>query len=87
LFLLAISFTPLVKIIGGGMDSGEGLVLYPVVAPALIMPLTFSITAGIAFGFISYPLLKAVEGRFKKVPALISIFAILFVLRYVFLPH
>ena len=99
------------------MDSGEGLVLYPVVAPALIMvgclmlrsvkridwdemseaipafltilimPLTFSITEGIAFGFISYTLLKAVEGRFKEVPALISIFAMLFVLRYIFLPH
>jgi len=117
LFLLAIFFTPLVKMIGGGMDSGEGLVLYPVVAPALIMvgclmlrsvkridwdemseaipafltilimPLTFSITEGIAFGFISYTLLKAVEGRFKEVPALISIFAMLFVLRYIFLPH
>jgi len=117
LFLLAIFFTPLVKMIGGGMDSGEGLVLYPVVAPALIMvgclmlrnvkridwdeiseaipafltilimPLTFSITEGIAFGFISYTLLKAVEGRFKEVPALISIFAGLFVLRYIFLPH
>ncbi len=117
LFLLAIFFTPLVKMIGGGMDSGEGLVLYPVVAPALIMvgclmlrnvkridwdqiseaipafltilimPLTFSITEGIAFGFISYTLLKAVEGRFKEVPALISFFAVLFVLRYIFLPN
>lgn len=115
LFLLAIFFTPLVRMIGGGIDSGDGRLLYPVVAPALIvvgcwmlknvrgidwddfseaipafltiliMPLTFSITEGIAFGFISYTLLKTVKGEFKEVPTLISVFALLFVLRYVFL--
>jgi AGZA family xanthine/uracil permease-like MFS transporter len=115
LFLLAIFFAPLVKMIGGGIDSESGPVLYPVVAPALIivgclmlknvkridwdefseaipafltiliMPLTFSITEGIAFGFISYTLLKTVKGQFKEVPALISFFAVLFVLRYLLL--
>ena len=112
---MAIFFTPLVKMIGGGIDSGNGPVLYPVIAPALIivgclmlknvrridwdefseaipafltiliMPLTFSITEGIAFGFISYTLLKTVKGQFKEVPALISVFAVLFVLRYILL--
>ena len=38
-----------------------------------------------AFGFISYTLLKTVKGQFKEVPALISIFAVLFVLRYILL--
>ncbi len=37
LFLVAIFFTPLVKMIGGGIDSGNGPVLYPVIAPALII--------------------------------------------------
>ena len=117
LFLAAIFFTPLVRMIAGGINPGQGLVLYPVVAPALIivgcymlrqvkridwdnfaeaipafmtimiMPMTFSITEGISFGFISYTLLKAVTGRFKEVPPLIWGFALLFILRYIFLSH
>ena len=117
LFLGAIFFTPLVRMIAGGINPGQGLVLYPVVAPALIivgcymlkqvkridwdnfaeaipafmtimiMPMTFSITEGISFGFISYTLLKAVTGRFKEVPPLIWGFALLFILRYIFLSH
>jgi adenine/guanine/hypoxanthine permease len=37
LFFLALLFSPLVKMIGGGFAVGGGLVLYPVVAPALIL--------------------------------------------------
>ena len=57
----------------------------PAFLTILIMPLTFSITEGIAFGLISYTLLKTVQGRLKEVPLLVSIFSILFVLRYIFL--
>jgi AGZA family xanthine/uracil permease-like MFS transporter len=115
LFLVALFFSPLVEMIGGGVENGEGQRLYPIVAPALIlvgcfmlksavriqwddmgeaipgfltiviMPLTFSITEGIAFGFISYTLLKAVQGKLREVPWLITLFAALFVLRYLFL--
>jgi AGZA family xanthine/uracil permease-like MFS transporter len=48
----------------------------------VMMPLTFSITDGIAFGFISYALLKLVTARAKEVHWLIYVFAILFVVRY-----
>lgn len=48
----------------------------------VVMPLTFSITDGIAFGFISYALLKLVTGRAKEVHWLIYVFAVLFVIRY-----
>lgn len=37
LFLLALFFHPLVRMIGGGYDAGNNLVLYPSVAPALIL--------------------------------------------------
>ena len=47
-----------------------------------MMPLTFSITDGIAFGFISYALLKLVTGRAKEVHWLIYVFALLFIVRY-----
>ena len=37
LFFLSLFFSPLVKMIGGGYSLAGGLVLYPVVAPALIL--------------------------------------------------
>jgi AGZA family xanthine/uracil permease-like MFS transporter len=36
LFLAALFVQPLVKLVGGGYSSGEGMTLYPIVAPALI---------------------------------------------------
>lgn len=37
LFLLALFFSPLVRMIGGGYDAGGGVTLYPVIAPALVL--------------------------------------------------
>lgn len=51
------------------------------------MPLTSSIATGIALGFISYPLMKIVKGKWKAVHPLMYIFAVLFVLQLVFVPH
>ena len=51
----------------------------------LMMPLAFSITEGFAFGFISYAFLKLVTGKGKQVHWLIYLFAILFVIRYIWL--
>lgn len=113
LMLLALFFSPLIKMVGAGYQIGENAYLYPIIAPALIvvgslmlrnvvhidwddptesfpafltllmMPLTFSITEGIAFGFISHTLLKLVSGRGKQVHWLIYLFAVLFVVRYI----
>ena len=47
------------------------------------MPLTFSITEGIALGFITYAFLKLVAARGKEVHWLVYLFAILFILRYI----
>lgn len=54
----------------------------PAFLTLVLMPLTFSITDGIAFGFISYALLKLVTGRAREAHWLIYVFAALFVLRY-----
>lgn len=54
----------------------------PAFLTLIVMPLTFSITEGIAFGFISYALLKLLSGRGKEVNAFVYVFAALFVLRY-----
>ena len=114
LFLLSLFFHPLVKMIGGGYQAGN-VVLYPVVAPALIlvgtlmigsvgeiawddpteaipafltmilMPLTVSITEGIAFGFIAYAVLKPATGRGREAHPLVYLFAGLFIARYIWL--
>ncbi|MFI5394537.1 MAG: NCS2 family permease [Candidatus Binatia bacterium] len=49
------------------------------------MPFAFSITEGIAFGFIAYALLMLAVGRGREVHPLLYLFAALFVLRYAFL--
>jgi AGZA family xanthine/uracil permease-like MFS transporter len=55
---------------------------FPSFLMVVVMPLTFSITDGIAFGFITYALLKLVTGRAKEAHWLIYVFAILFIIRY-----
>jgi adenine/guanine/hypoxanthine permease len=60
-------------------DFSEAL---PAFLTLVLMPLTFSITDGMAFGFISYALLKLVTGRARQVHWLIYLFAALFVIRY-----
>ncbi len=49
------------------------------------MPFAFSITEGIAFGFIAYTLLMLAVGRGREVHALLYVFAVLFVMRYAWL--
>jgi len=56
----------------------------PAFITLVIMPSTFSITEGIAFGFISYALLKLVTGRHREAHWLIYLFAVLFIVRYAF---
>lgn len=57
----------------------------PAVVTALLMPFTYSIANGIAFGFISYAGLKLLTGRAKEVPMIVWIIAAIFVFRYVYL--
>jgi AGZA family xanthine/uracil permease-like MFS transporter len=54
----------------------------PAFLTMVMIPLTFSITDGIAFGFISYALLKVVTGRGREAHWLIYLFAALFIGRY-----
>ncbi|TET68981.1 MAG: NCS2 family permease [Candidatus Zixiibacteriota bacterium] len=49
------------------------------------MPLTFSIADGLAFGFISYPILKIVSGRAKEASWLTYVLGLVFILRYALL--
>lgn len=51
----------------------------------IIMPLTFSIATGIAFGFISYCFLKLLTGKRREVSLLIYVLSALFILRFLYL--
>jgi AGZA family xanthine/uracil permease-like MFS transporter len=57
----------------------------PAVITAIVMPFTFSIADGIAFGFISYAGIKLVAGRYRDVHPAVGILAVLFVVKYVFI--
>jgi len=48
----------------------------------ITMPLAVSITDGLAFGFISYALLKIATGRHRELSGLGYLFAALFLARY-----
>jgi adenine/guanine/hypoxanthine permease len=115
LMVASLFLYPLSRMIGNGVKLADGMQIYPVVAPALIvvgsmmlrnvrriawedpteaipafltmvlMPFTFSITEGIAFGFISYSLLKLLTHRGREAHGLVYMFAALFVIRYIFL--
>ena len=50
----------------------------------LAMPLTFSISEGIALGFITYVVTMAGSGRYKEVSKITYILALVFLLRYIF---
>ncbi len=54
----------------------------PAALTAVIMPFTYSIAEGIAFGFISYVIIKTFTGRFREIHIATLIIAVLFVLRF-----
>ena len=58
----------------------------PVVVVCILMPLTFSIANGIAFGFISWVLIKALAGRFKDLNPALVVLAALFIIKFGFFP-
>ncbi|SAI74663.1 permease [Bordetella ansorpii] len=59
----------------------------PAALTALIMPFTYSIANGLAFGFISYAVLKACTGRIRQVHPATWLVAALFVVRFAFFPE
>jgi AGZA family xanthine/uracil permease-like MFS transporter len=56
----------------------------PSALTAMMMPFTYSIANGLAFGFISYAVIKAITGRGREVHPATWIVAALFVIRFAF---
>ncbi|SER43536.1 NCS2 family permease [Lachnobacterium bovis] len=57
----------------------------PAYLAIIAMPLTYSISEGIAFGVISYTIVNVCAGKFKKITPLMYVLSVLFVLKFVFL--
>ncbi|MDO5530145.1 MAG: NCS2 family permease [Paracoccus sp. (in: a-proteobacteria)] len=58
----------------------------PAVITAIAMPFTYSIANGLAFGFISYAVIKLLTGRAREVHAATWLVAALFIIRFAFFP-
>ena len=101
-FILALFFTPVMKVIPL-MATTPALIMVgiymmesfrqlefddmPSLATAtvamLAMPLTFSISEGIALGFITYVGVKMGIGKFKEISFVTYLMALIFLLRYI----
>lgn len=57
----------------------------PAFITLLMMPLAYSISEGIMLGMISYAIVNACAGKFKKISVTLWILAALFIARYVFI--
>jgi len=59
----------------------------PVFLTIVMMPLTYSIANGFAFGFVSYTLLKLCSGRFKDVSWVMYLVSAAFILNFILRLH
>jgi len=57
----------------------------PAAITALMMPFTYNIANGLAFGFITYALLKLFTGRVRQVHWMVWIIASIFLFRFIYL--
>ena len=79
LFIVGVMMMSPVKDIDWG-DYSESI---PAFVKMLLMPLAYSISDGIMLGMISFVLLNAISGKFKKISVMMWILAVLFILRYI----
>lgn len=88
-FLYGIT-CPALIIVGALMIKSVGKIAWDKIEEAIpcfltivVMPFAYSISEGIAFGFISYVIIKLFRGKAKEVPVLMYIIAALFLAKYV----
>src|SRR6266550_1447662 len=67
----------------GRIEWGDPLEYIPAFVTIVFIPFTFSITDGIAFGFIAYVVLSVIAGRYRKLHWLMVVFTALFIIRYI----
>ena len=79
--LVMVGFLMLTSIVK--IDFTDYTEAVPAFIAIMAMPFMYSISEGIALGVISYVVINAVTGRFRKISPLMYVLAALFVLKYV----
>jgi adenine/guanine/hypoxanthine permease len=69
----------------GEIDWDETTDCIPAAITALVIPFTYSIAHGIAFGFIAYAVLKMATGKAREVAPVIWVIAAAFLFKFVYL--
>ena len=64
------------------VDMEDMLSAVPAFLTLVMMPLTYSISNGIGIGAISYVLIALCTGKYKKKDIVVTIIALLFVLKF-----
>lgn len=68
----------------GDIEWGDTTEAIPAAITALVIPFTYSIAEGIAFGFITYAALKLTTGRAREVAPVVWVIALLFTFKIVY---
>jgi AGZA family xanthine/uracil permease-like MFS transporter len=68
------------------LEWGETTESVPAAITAMAIPYTYSIAHGIAFGFMTYAVLKLLTGRARQVKPIVWIIAAVFAFKYAYLP-
>jgi len=69
----------------GDVEWGETTESIPAAITALLIPFTYSIAHGVAFGFIIYAALKILTGRYREVKPVVWIIAAVFTFKYAYI--
>ena len=85
------ALAPILIMVGASMLENIGRINFKELAIAIpaffvivMMPLGYSISTGIQFGFITYVITSLVSGKAKEVSPIIYVFSVLFILQYIF---
>jgi AGZA family xanthine/uracil permease-like MFS transporter len=88
----AIATAPALIIVGSLMmrsildiDWQETTEALPAFLTIVAIPLTFNIANGLALGFISYPIIMTLSGRWRQVSWTMYVLALVFILRFIYL--
>ncbi len=82
--LVVVGFVMMVQIRSIDWDNGEDAL--PAFLTIVLMPFSYSITAGIGAGFVSWVLLKVMRGKFSQIHPLMWVTSALFVIYFAIEP-
>ncbi|TDW65970.1 NCS2 family permease [Kribbella pratensis] len=82
--LILVGFLMMTQVKGIDFDDIE--VAFPAFLTIILMPFTYSISAGIGAGFVMYVILKSVRGKARQIHPLMWVVAALFVVYFVIGP-